>query len=240
MPIAGILYLIPSTLGDACTIEAVLPPRIREVCMGLRHFIVENEKSARAFLKRLSLDIPIQEFNLTLLNEHTNLKKEDLSVLLQPLLNGFNMGILSDAGCPAIADPGADVVKLAHEKNIKVVPLVGPSSILLALMASGFNGQSFVFHGYLPRERPDRIRKLKELELDSARKKQTQLFIETPYRNQHMFEDILATCEKHTQLCLAVDITLQTEFIATKSLQDWKNQVPQLNKRPAIFLLHKY
>ena len=238
--VGGTLYLIPSTLGDQCSIDAVLPAGIREVCGTLRHFIVENEKPARAFLKRLKLDVPIQEFLLYPLNEHTDLKKEDLSLLLKPLLNGQNMGLMSDAGCPAVADPGSAVVRLAHEKNIRVVPLVGPSSILLALMGSGFNGQSFVFHGYLPRERPDRIKKIKELELDAAKKKQTQLFIETPYRNQHMFEDIVATCEKHTLLCLATDITLTTEFIATKTIQDWKKQVPQLNKRPTIFLVHKY
>jgi 16S rRNA (cytidine1402-2'-O)-methyltransferase len=238
--IKGTLYLIPSTLGDACSIDAILPAKIREVANTIMHYIVENEKPARAFLKRLNLETPIQAISLYPVNEHTQAKKEDLSVLLKPLLNGLNMGLLSDAGCPAVADPGSEVVKLAHEYGIRVVPMVGPSSILLALMASGFHGQSFVFHGYLPRERPDRIKKIKELELDASRKKQTQLFIETPYRNQHILEDILATCEKNTLLCLATDITLNTEYIFTKPIQEWKKQVPNINKRPTIFLLQKW
>ncbi len=235
----GTLYLIPSTLGDECTIDSVLPPYVKEVADRITHFIVENEKSARHFLKRLGVKIPLPQINLYLLNEHTKSKKEDLSVLLQPIMNGMDMGVLSDAGCPAIADPGADIVSLAHEKNIKVVPLVGPSSILLALMASGFNGQSFIFHGYLPRERPERIKKIKELETESVKKKQTQLFIETPYRNQHMLEDILSSCDRNTKLCIATDITLATECINTKTIQEWKKQAPQINKRPTIFLIYK-
>lgn len=235
----GTLYLIPSTLGDESSIDSVLPPHVKEVADTITHFIVENEKSARHFLKKLGLKTPLQQINLYLLNEHTDIKKTDLSTFLQPIMNGLDMGVLSDAGCPAIADPGADIVQVAHEKNIKVVPLVGPSSILLALMASGFNGQSFIFHGYLPRERPDRIKKLKELEQESVRKRQTQLFIETPYRNQHMLEDILSSCDRNTQLCIATDITLGTEFISSKTIQEWKKQVPQINKRPTIFLIYK-
>jgi len=172
-----------------------------------------------------------------LLNQHTPV--QEISGYLNSISEGKNIGIISEAGCPGIADPGADVVKMAHEKNIQVVPLVGPSSIFLALMASGFNGQNFAFNGYLPKERPDRIKKIKELERLAQQKDQTQLFIETPYRNTHMLEDILTSCEGSTKLCIACDITLSTEYIKTKTIAAWKKQVPDINKRPTIFLIYK-
>ena len=160
-----------------------------------------------------------------------------LPTFLRPIDEGKNIGVISDAGCPGVADPGADVVALAHQKNIKVVPLVGPSSILLSLMASGFNGQSFCFNGYLPKEKKDRVRKLKDLERMAIAQKQTQLFIETPYRNQHVLTDLLANCNPNSKLCIAVDITMASEQIVTKTIAEWKNTVIDLNKRPCIFLL---
>jgi 16S rRNA (cytidine1402-2'-O)-methyltransferase len=179
----------------------------------------------------------MQELILHPLNQHT--AAGEIVGYLNSLLDGKDMGMISEAGCPGIADPGAEVARLAHERNIRVVPLVGPSSILLALMASGFNGQSFCFSGYLPKERPDRIKKIKELERTVMQKDQTQIFIETPYRNMHLLDDLLANCEKTSKLCIACDITLPTEFIRTKRISEWKNQLPDLNKKPCIFLLYR-
>jgi 16S rRNA (cytidine1402-2'-O)-methyltransferase len=166
-----------------------------------------------------------------------NIQAEEIPFFLKPAIEGKNVGIISEAGCPAVADPGAQLVKLAHEKNIKVFPLVGPSSIILALMASGMNGQNFCFHGYLPIEKNERIKKLKLLEENAKRNKQTQIFIETPYRNNQLFEDILKTCNPDTRLCIATDLTLSTEFIITKTISKWKQTKPELHKRPAVFLL---
>lgn len=233
----GNLYLIPTTLGDTGETADVIPVKVNHVINTIDDYIVENEKSARHYLKKSGIKKPLQEINLYLLNQHTT--QQEISTYLQPIAAGKNMGIISEAGCPGIADPGAEVVKLAHERNINVIPLVGPSSILLALMASGFNGQSFTFHGYLPKERSERINKIKELEQIAQRKSQTQLFIETPYRNMHLMEDILITCSGQTKLCVACDITLPTEFIKTKSIADWKKQAPDINKRPTIFLIYK-
>jgi len=231
----GKIYLIPCPLGEDST--EVIPGYVKSIVNSLDEFVVEDEKSARRYLKKMEISRPLQEINLQVLNEHT--PQEDVSALLKPVLEGKNLGILSEAGCPAIADPGSDLVKAAHEKNIKVIPLVGPSSILLALMASGFNGQSFCFNGYLPKEKSDRIKKLKELESLVYKRDQTQLFIETPYRNQHLFEDIIKNCSASTMLCIACDLTLSSEFIRTMTVTDWKKNVPDLNKRPAIFLLYK-
>ena len=233
----GILYLIPTTLGDTAETADVIPVKINEIINTIDEYIVENEKSARHYLKKIGIKKPLQEIVLHPLNQHTEAK--DLSTYLNSIALGKNIGIISEAGCPGVADPGAEVVKQAHYRNIKVVPLVGPSSILLALMASGFNGQSFTFNGYLPKERPDRIKKIKELERLAQQKDQTQLFIETPYRNAHLLDDILTTCEGKTLLCIACDITLPTEFIKTKSISEWKKQQPDLNKRPTIFLIYK-
>jgi 16S rRNA (cytidine1402-2'-O)-methyltransferase len=233
----GILYLIPTTLGDTAETMDVLPVRVNNIINMVDEYIVENEKSARHYLKKMGIRKPLQEIILHPLNQHT--ESQAISSYLNSIENGKHIGVISEAGCPGVADPGAEVVKLAHEKNIKVVPLVGPSSILLSLMASGFNGQNFTFNGYLPKERGERIKKIKDLESIAIRKDQAQLFIETPYRNMHLLEDLIANCEKQTKLCIACDVTLSTEFIKTKRISEWKKQLPDLNKRPAIFLLGK-
>ena len=233
----GILYLIPSTLGDT-TAEMVLPSHISTIINTIDEYIVEDPKSARNFLKRAGINIPFNRIIMHPLNKHSN--TTEIISYLNSAETGKNIGLISDAGCPCIADPGADMVAIAHRKNIRVVPLVGPSSILLALMASGFNGQNFTFHGYLPKEKNDRIRKLKELEKHTQEKNQTQLFIETPFRNQHLLQDIINTCKTETRLCIACDLTLPTEYIKTKSIYDWKkSDLPDINKRPAIFLLYQ-
>ncbi len=232
----GILYLIPTTLGEPTETADVLPIKINSIINQIDEYIVENEKSARHYLKKMGLQKPLQEIILHPLNQHT--PAQEISGYLTALSQGKNIGVISEAGCPGIADPGAEVVAIAHERGIQVVPLVGPSSITLALMASGFNGQSFTFHGYLPKERGERIKKLKELE-KAAQKKQTQLFIETPYRNMHLLEDILSSCEGNTRLCIACDITLPSEFIKTKRIAEWKKQVPEIAKKPTIFLIYK-
>jgi len=231
----GKIYLIPCPLGEN-SVE-VIPAYVKAIINSLDEFVVEDEKSARRYLKKMEISRPLQEINLQTLNEHT--PKEEVSALLKPVLEGKNLGILSEAGCPAIADPGSDLVKAAHEKNIKVIPLVGPSSILLALMASGFNGQSFCFNGYLPKEKHERIKKLRELETLIYKKDQTQLFIETPYRNRNLFDDIVSSCSASTLLCIACNISLPDEFIRTRTIAEWKRNIPEINKRPAIFLLYK-
>lgn len=232
---AGTLYLIPCTLGDAPA-EQVLPQHVIGVARRLKHFVVEQPKTARQFLSALKHEQPIQSLHFATLNEHTQAK--ELNDLLAPLLAGEDVGILSEAGCPGIADPGADLVNLAHRHNIRVIPLVGPSSILLALMASGLNGQCFAFHGYLPIDETDRKKAITALEAESAKRHQTQLFIETPYRNEKMFGALLAHCRPQTLLCVASDITLPSEQILTRSIAQWKSMPPpQLNKRPSIFLL---
>jgi 16S rRNA (cytidine1402-2'-O)-methyltransferase len=237
MPEKGTLYLIPTTLGDTAETADVIPLKINDIINTIDEYIVENEKSARHYLKKIGIKKPLPEIILHTLNQHTN--AHEISGYLKSIPLGKNIGIISEAGCPGVADPGAEVVKLAHSNNIKVVPLVGPSSILLSLMASGLNGQNFAFNGYLPKERSERIKKIKELEQLSLRKNQTQLFIETPYRNAHLLDDILSHCESPTKLCIACDITLPSEFIKTKNISEWKKQVPDINKRPAIFLLGK-
>jgi 16S rRNA (cytidine1402-2'-O)-methyltransferase len=228
MPTAG-LYLIPVTLGET-EISKVLPPYNKEIIVSIRHFIVENVRTARRFLKQADPEIDIDSLTFYTLNKHTS--DTELSGFLKPVEDGHPVGIISEAGCPAIADPGADVVAIAQKKHIPVIPLVGPSSILLALMASGFNGQSFAFHGYLPIDAGERIKTLKTLEQRVYSENQTQLFIETPYRNGKLLEDILKTCKPTTRLCIAADITLSSEFIKTKNIGEWKKHVPELSKRP--------
>lgn len=230
------LYLIPTSLGDT-ELDKILPSGNAEIVSSIRYFIVENIRTTRRFLKKINREINIDEITFFELNQHT--KPEEISRFLQPLKAGNEMGIISEAGCPAIADPGADVVALAQTQNFNVVPLVGPSSILLSLMASGFNGQSFAFLGYLPVQQGERIKALKKMENRIYSEHQTQIFIETPYRNMKMLEDIIATCQPDTKLCIAADITLDTEFIKTKTVSAWKNQFPDLNKRPTIFLIYK-
>lgn len=231
------LYLIPVLLGDT-TVESVLPPYNKSVILGIRHFIVEDVRSARRFLKKVDHDIDIDQLTFYELNKHT--QSEDIAGYLKPLSAGESMGVISEAGCPAVADPGADVVAIAQKKGLKVVPLVGPSSIILSVMASGFNGQSFAFHGYLPIEAGERAKRLKLLENRIYNENQTQLFIETPYRNGKMIEDIIHNCRPQTKLCIAAGITCADEYIHTKSLKEWKGEkIPDLSKTPCIFLLYK-
>ena len=230
------LYLIPVTLGDTPH-DRVLPSYNREVTAGIRHFIVENVRSARRFLKRCDPATDIDSLTFYTLDRHT--LPEAVAGYLAPLADGLPVGVVSEAGCPAVADPGADVVAIAQRKGYKVVPLVGPSSILLSLMASGFNGQSFAFHGYLPIEPGERAKKLKTLEQRVYAENQTQLFIETPYRNHKMVEDILLNCRPQTKLCIAANITCEGEYIQTRTVKDWKGHVPDLSKIPCIFLLYK-
>jgi 16S rRNA (cytidine1402-2'-O)-methyltransferase len=232
---AGKLYLIPSALSDDNI--SVLPQYALDIVNSLEVFIVENEKTARHFLKKIGIKIPLQSLILHSLNEHT--KSSDISKLLAPLMAGKNVGLLSEAGAPAVADPGSELVCLAHEKGIEVIPLIGPSSIIMALMASGLNGQSFSFAGYLPKERNERIKKLKELEKIVLTKNQSQIFIEAPYRNQHLLEDMLATLDNKTAICVACNITAKDEFIKTKTVEEWKKKIPDLNKKPTVFLIGK-
>ncbi len=233
----GILYLIPTTLGETAETAEVIPTKINLLINTIDEYIVENEKTARHYLKKLGIKKPLQEIVLHALNQHT--ATIEISGYLKSINEGKSIGVISEAGCPGVADPGSEVVRLAHLNNIQVIPLVGPSSILLALMASGFNGQSFAFNGYLPKERGDRIKKIKELEKLVYNKSQTQLFIETPYRNMHLLEDILSNCDAKTRLCIACDITLPTEYIKTKSIGEWKKQIPDIAKRPTLFLIYK-
>jgi Predicted methyltransferases len=230
------LFLIPTSLGE-CDFNRILPALNNEIVTALKHFIVEDIRTARRFLKKVDQSINIDELSFFILNQHTS--AEEISTFLKPMIDGHDMGVLSEAGCPAIADPGADVVAIAQRKNFTVVPLVGPSSILLSLMASGFNGQSFAFVGYLPIQPAERSKALKKLESRAYNENQSQLFIETPYRNMKMVEDILQTCQANTRLCIAADITLETEFIKTKTIKEWKSNIPDLNKRPCIFILYK-
>lgn len=231
----GTLYLIPCTLGDTPA-EQVLPQHVIDVARRLKHYVVEQPKTSRQFLSALKHEQPIQSLHFATLNEHTQAK--ELNDLLAPLLAGEDVGIISEAGCPGIADPGADLVNLAHRNGIRVVPLVGPSSILLSLMASGLNGQCFAFHGYLPIAEIDRKKAITALEAESARRHQTQLFIETPYRNEKLFGALLAQCRPQTLLCVASDITLSSEQILTHTIAQWKAMPPpELNKRPSLFLL---
>lgn len=230
------LYLIPVTLGDTA-IESVLPSYNKEVILNIRHFIVEDIRSARRFLKKVEREIDIDTLQFYPLNKHTS--PEDISGYLKPLLNGESMGVISEAGCPAVADPGADVVAIAQRKNLKVVPLVGPSSIILSVMGSGFSGQSFAFHGYLPIEPAERAKRLKVLEQRIYGESQTQLFIETPYRNNKMVDDILLNCRPQTKLCIAANITCEGEYIKTRTVKEWQGKVPDLAKIPCIFLLYQ-
>lgn len=232
----GILYMIPTTLGENEPMQ-VLPQTVKETIENLNIFIVENEKTVRKFIKRIAPEKKQSELILLPLNKHT-----DSSIhkqYIQPLLEGKNIGVISEAGCPGIADPGAAIVELAHKSNIRVLPLVGPSSILLALMASGMNGQSFAFNGYLPIDKNDKKNALKMFERLSFEKSQSQIFIETPYRNNQLLQDIIQTLNSSTLLCIACDITLESEFIQTKPLSAWKKTTIDLHKRPSIFIIHK-
>jgi len=231
----GNIYLAPITLGES-NIQSVIPQEVISKIITLRHFIVEDIRTVRRYLRRLDVSFPIDSCQFFELNKHTS--PTELASFLIPAENGSDMAISSEAGVPGIADPGADVVALAHKKKITVVPMVGPSSILMAMMASGLNGQNFAFNGYLPIKPAERIKALKHFEKRSQTENQSQLFIETPYRNRALLADILANCLPATRLTIAADISLLSEFIRTDTLQNWKNHLPEIDKRPSIFILH--
>ena len=236
MKALGKLYLIPTTLGESDPMD-VLPQTVKRAIDFIDYYIVENEKTARKSIKIVHPEKKQPDLKLSLLNKHTDAKEH--VAMIAPCLQGINVGLMSEAGCPGVADPGAAIVKIAHEKGIQVVPLVGPSSILLALMGSGMNGQSFAFNGYLPIEKSEKKTALKNLEKLSSDKNQSQLFIETPYRNNKLLEDILQALQPNTHLCIACDITLPTEYIKTFRVADWKKIKVDLHNRPCIFIIHK-
>lgn len=231
------LYLLPVTLGDT-EIDNVLPSYNREIIRQIKFFIVENVRSARRFLKKVDQDINIDELTFYLMDKHTDAAK--MASYLKPLEEGNAMGVISEAGCPAVADPGADVVAVAQRKNLRVIPMVGPSSIIMSVMGSGFNGQSFAFNGYLPIEPAERTKRIKQLETRAYTEDQTQLFIETPYRNHKMLEELLRTCKPSTRLCIASGITCAEEYIHTHTIAEWKKiKLHDLSKIPTIFLIYK-
>jgi 16S rRNA (cytidine1402-2'-O)-methyltransferase len=238
--LTGTLYLLPTQLGESDW-QSVLPEATRETACRLRHFVVENAKTARASLKWLGHPVPLRELAIEQLPEP--MKPQDIECLLAPVLAGHDLGLMSEAGCPGVADPGALLVRRAHELGIPVKPLVGPSSLLLALMASGLDGQRFAFHGYLPQREPERSKRIAELEKESRQKRQTQLFIETPYRNAALLEALLKTCQRDTLLCVATDLTLASESIATHRIAEWKCRLVEVaasadfSRRPTVFLL---
>lgn len=231
---SGTLYLIPTPLGDT-PLEWVLPEKTRRIAAGLSTFIVERPKTARLFLRNLPTLVPLQALEILELNEHT--RPDELDALLQPLLSGRDVGLISEVGCPAVADPGAVLVRLAHTQGIRVKPLVGPSAILLALMGSGLVGQRFAFHGYLPAKPQDRASVLRQLERRAEHDDATQVFMETPYRNGVMLESILAVCQDDTWVTLACDLTLETELVASKWVAEWRHARPDIDRRPCVFLL---
>ena len=233
----GTLYLIPVMLGDETPATDVLPATVARAVSLLDDYVVENSKVARKFIKAIYPEKVQSTLNLFELNKHTDAK--ELKTFIQPLLDGKNMGLMSDAGCPGVADPGAVIVAMAHEKGIKVVPLVGPSSILLSLMGSGMNGQSFTFNGYLPIDKGEKRTKLKNLEKWSVERNQSQLFIETPYRNNQLMEEMVQILQPNTLICVACDLTLPTEIMLTKPVSFWKKHKIDLHKRPCIFIIHK-
>lgn len=233
---SGKLFLIPTTLGTS-TPDHVLPSSIKEVIANTDHYIVENEKTARRSIKMVIAEKQQSSLKINLLNKFT--EPENLTSFLDPCKEGFDVGVLSEAGCPGVADPGAQVVKIAHEMGIQVVPLVGPSSILLAMMGSGMNGQSFTFHGYLPIDKKEKKQELKNLERISSERNQAQIFIETPYRNNNLMEDMKQILSPSTLLCVACDLTLKSEYILTKPVSAWAKTKVDLHKRPTIFIIQK-
>ncbi len=231
----GRLFLIPSSLSNS-PVDQVIPVYNKKVVSNIKHYIVENERTARRMLIKLGITTPIDELKFYTLNKHTT--KEEIPAFLN-IAETEDMGLLSEAGTPAVADPGSEIISLAHKRNIKVIPLVGPSSILLAMMASGLNGQNFAFIGYLPIKNPARTKKIKEVEKRSQTENQSQIIIETPYRNNQLLNDLIAICSNTTYLCLAIDITGKNEFIETRRIDYWRKHKPELNKIPAIFIIHK-
>lgn len=233
---AGKLYMIPTTLGGE-QINDVIPESVQQLISGLRHFVVEDIKTARRYLRRVDRNFPIDDSVFFELNKRTELK--DLNKYLKPAKEGHSIGVISEAGCPGIADPGAELVALAHETGIRVAPLVGPSSILLALMGSGFSGQEFTFHGYLPKERKERIRRLKDFEADTRRTGHTHIFMDTPFRNMNVLDDLLNELADTTLLCIASNITLPDESVWTMNVENWREKAYDLSKKPAMFLIGK-
>ena len=232
----GNLYLIPATIGEGA-VDKVIPSYNQSIINKIDIYIVEEVRTARRFLKKAGIIKPIDELTFFVLNEHS--KDYEITSYLDAIKEGKHVGLLSEAGVPCIADPGAAIVKIAQSNNINVIPLVGPSSIFMALMASGFNGQKFAFLGYLPVDKKQRSDKLKEIERLMYQRNETQIFIETPYRNNQMIETILSSCRNETLLCIATDVSMDTEFIKTKSIAQWKKSVPEINKRATVFLLYK-
>lgn len=232
---AGSIYLIPGPLSSEVSVDTILPGRVIEVMSSLSYFVVENKRTARRYLKKIEPSITIETLTFYVLNKHTS--SGEVHSFLEPALDGWNMGLLSEAGIPCVADPGADLVFWAHKKGIRVIPLVGPSSIYMALMASGLNGQKFAFNGYLPVDRKQRRKRIQQIEERSRAEHQTQLFMETPYRNNQMIDDLLRVCADHTWLCIAADISSSDAFIQTSTIAQWKKHNPDLHKRPAIYVL---
>jgi 16S rRNA (cytidine1402-2'-O)-methyltransferase len=232
----GTLYLIPVPLAENAAAKSLTPYLVDSI-NSINEYIVENEKTARRCLKEAGLKTPQSELTIHDYGKHN--RSSGLGEFFVGLESGKSVGLMSEAGCPGVADPGAEIVAEAHKRSIKVVPLVGPSSILLALMASGFNGQSFTFHGYLPIDKIERSKRIKELEGLATRNSQTQIFIETPFRNNSLLDDVLKSCAPKTKLCIACDITADTELIKTMTIESWKKQIPELHKRPTIFLLFR-
>lgn len=230
----GNLYIIPNTLGGE-SLEDIIPSEVTLKASGIRYFIVENLKSSRRLLRKMDRQFPIDESMFIEMNKRST--EQDTMKGLQWLMAGNDVGVISDAGCACVADPGAEIVSLAHSQKIAVIPLVGPSSILLSLMGSGFSGQNFSFHGYLPKDRKDRIKTLKIYEFESRKKGYTQIFMDTPYRNMNVLEDLLNELADHTQICIASNITLHNQRIRTMSVEDWRENAYDLSKSPCVFLI---
>ena len=230
----GSLYLIPTTLGIT-PVDGSLPSKVIETVSNLEFFIVENIRTSRRYLSKLGMKTPIRELDFQVLNKHS--LKNKIDELLSPIDKGYDVGVLSEAGCPGIADPGAEIVAIAHRRNIQVVPLIGPSSILLALMGSGLNGQTFTFHGYLPKDRRLRIAAILELESQTENTGASQVFIEAPFRNKHILQDIVKQCKTQTLLCLGTDLSLESESLQTRTIGEWKKDLPKIDKRPTVFII---
>ncbi|MBN2614952.1 MAG: SAM-dependent methyltransferase [Bacteroidales bacterium] len=231
----GNLYLIPTTLGEQSSLDRIIPSYNHQIVHQLRHFVVEKTRTARRFLKETDHPVAIDDMTFYELNKHTN--ESEVQHYLDAAEQGFSIGLISEAGTPAVADPGSVVVQMAHRKKIKVIPLVGPNSIILSLMASGMNGQQFTFHGYLPKEGASLVRKIKAMEMDVVKSSTTQIFIETPFRNNKLLASLIQHCNPQTLLCVAVHVTLPDEQIITKTIGQWKKEKADLNKKPAVFLL---
>lgn len=229
------LYLIPVPLDEESSIEANIPNEAINIVRELKYFIVENEKTARAFLKKYGILTPQKDLQIMVYDKRDKLS---ISHYFKFFKETDQVGLMSEAGCPGVADPGAEIVAEAHKKNYNVIPFIGPSSILLALMSSGFNGQQFCFHGYIPIDKADRIKRIKDLEAQSFRFRQTQIFIETPFRNNHLFDDIIKNCKPSTQLCVAANINAKDQLIKTRTVAEWKDHKPELHKIPVVFILY--